>query len=56
VGRAAQDLGGWLEPFLAPLGHKKRRTWAPLYLRGLLGPSARESLQPMSACLGLSRA
>ena len=54
MGRAAQDLGGWLEPFLAALGHKKRRTWAPLYLRGLLGPSARKSLQPMSACLGLS--
>jgi len=54
MGRAAQDLDSWLEPFLAALGHKKRRTWAPLYLRGLLGPSERKSLQPMSACLGLS--
>ena len=50
----AQDLETWLEPFLAALGHKRRRTWAPVYLRGLLGPSARKSLQPMAASLGLS--
>jgi SRSO17 transposase len=54
MGRATQDLDTWLEPFLAALGHKKRRTWAPLYLRGLLGPGERKSLQPMAACLGLS--
>ena len=54
MGRAMQDLDVWLEPFLATLGHKKRRLWAPLYLRGLLGPSERKSLQPMAASLGLS--
>jgi SRSO17 transposase len=54
MGTVAQDLDAWLEPFLAVLGHKKRRGWAPLYLRGLLGPSRRKSLQPMAACLGLS--
>src|SRR3712207_6463642 len=48
------DLDRWLEPFLAALGHKKRRGWAPTYLRGLLGPSERKSLQPMAASLGLS--
>src|SRR3712207_5692621 len=48
------DLDRWLEPFLAVLGHKKRRNWAALYLRGLLGPSERKSLQPMAASLGLS--
>src|SRR3954466_6532982 len=48
------DLDRWLEPFLAVLGHKKRRSGAPLYLRGLLGPSERKSLQPMAASLGLS--
>jgi SRSO17 transposase len=53
MGRAVLDLDIWLEPFLAALGHKKRRLWAPLYLRGLLGPSERKSLQPMAACLGL---
>src|SRR5215203_7081212 len=54
MGRAAQDLDAWLEPFLDVVGHKKRRTWAPLYLRGLLGPGERKSLQPMAARLGLS--
>src|SRR5215208_1006604 len=54
MGRALQGLDAWLEPFLAALGHKKRRGWAPLYLRGLLGPSERKSLQPMAACLRLS--
>jgi SRSO17 transposase len=53
MARGTQDLDSWLEPFLAALGHKKRRLWAPLYLRGLLGPSERKSLQPMAACLGL---
>jgi SRSO17 transposase len=54
MGCTMSDLDSWLEPFLAALGHKKRRLWAPLYLRGLLGPSERKSLQPMAACLGLS--
>ncbi len=54
MGRAVPDLDSWLEPFLGALGHKRRRLWAPLYLRGLLGPSERKSLQPMAACLGLS--
>src|ERR671926_526210 len=48
------DLDRWLEPFLEVLGHKRRRSWAPLYLRGLLGPGERKSLQPMAARLGLS--
>src|SRR3954463_6475693 len=54
MGRAIQDLDVWLELFLAAPGHRKRRGWAPLYLRGLLGPSERKSLQPMAASLGLS--
>src|ERR671932_2759745 len=51
---AGGDLDRWLEPFLEVLGHRKRRLWAPLYLRGLLGPSERKILQPMAASLGLS--
>jgi len=47
------DLDVWLTPFLAVLGRKTRRTWAPFYVRGLLGPSERKSLQPMAAQLGL---
>ena len=54
MGRTMQDLDRWLAPFLAAVGHKKRRLWAPLYLRGLLGPSERKSLQPMAASLSLS--
>ena len=50
---AGGDLDRWLVPFLDALGHKKRRTWAPLYLRGLMGPGERKSLQPMAARLGL---
>ena len=47
------DLDAWLAPFLAVLGRKTRRTWAPLYVRGLLGPGERKSLQPMALQLGL---
>jgi SRSO17 transposase len=47
------ELDGWLGPFLAALGHGKRRLWAPAYLRGPLGPGERQSLQPMAARLGL---
>ena len=50
----ARDLETWLVPFLAVMGRKTRRTWAPLYLRGLLGPGERKSLQPMATRLGLS--
>ena len=46
------ELDGWLAPFLAVPGHRKRRSWAPAYLRGLLGPGERKSLQPMAARLG----
>ena len=47
------DLDRWLTPFLEVMGRKTRRSWAPLYLRGLLGPGERKSLQPMAARLGL---
>jgi SRSO17 transposase len=48
-----RDLDGWLEPFLDVMGRKTRREWAPFYVRGLLGPGERKSLQPMAARLGL---
>ncbi len=50
---AGSDLDGWLTLFLGALGHIGWRTWAPLYLRGLLGPGERKSLQPMAARLVL---
>ena len=48
-----EELDGWLEPFLVVLGHGKRRSWAPVYLWGLLGPGERKSLQPMASRFGL---
>ena len=54
VGDRLADLDRWLEPFLSVLGRKTRRTWAPFYLRGLLGPGERKSLLPMAERLGLS--
>ena len=53
VGDRVLDLDVWLAPFLAVLGRKTRRTWAPFYLRALLGPGERKNLQPMAARLGL---
>jgi SRSO17 transposase len=53
-GGSAADLDRWLSPFLAVMGRKTRRAWAPLYVRGLLGPGERKSLQPMATRLGLS--
>lgn len=50
----AVDLDTWLAPYLTAMGRKTRRHWAPLYLRGLLGPGDRKSLQPMAERLGLS--
>jgi hypothetical protein len=54
VDDAGRALDAWLAPFLEVMGRKTRRTWAPLYLRGLLGPSERKSLQPMAAQSGLA--
>jgi len=50
---AGCDLDVWLTPFLEVLGRKTRRAWAPFYVRGLLGPGERKSLQPMALQLGL---
>ena len=44
-----QSLAAWLAPFLEALGHKVRQRWAPVYVRGLLGPGERKSVQPMAA-------
>jgi SRSO17 transposase len=42
------ELGRWLAPFLARLGHKARRQMCPLYITGLIGPGDRKSVQPMA--------
>jgi SRSO17 transposase len=41
------DFERWLEPFLGALGHKVRRKWAPVYLRGLIAPGERKSIEPL---------
>ena len=45
------ELADWLDPFLNALGHKARRRWAGVYIRGLLGRTERKSVQPMAADL-----
>lgn len=42
-------LDAWLEPFLAALPRAAQRRWAPLYVRGLLLPGERKSVEPMAA-------
>jgi SRSO17 transposase len=43
-----EELGRFLRPFLARLGHKARRRMCPLYVSGLIGPGDRKSIQPMA--------
>ena len=47
------DLEAWLTPFVGAMGRSTRGRWAPLYVRGLLGPDGPKSVQPMAARLGL---
>lgn len=39
----------WVEPFCGAFRHKAQRRWAPVYLRGLLAPGERKSVEPMAA-------
>ena len=43
------ELERWLAPFLAALVRPEQRRWAPLYLRDLLLPGERKSVEPMAA-------
>jgi SRSO17 transposase len=43
-----EDFQEWLEPFLAVFKRSEQRSWAPLYLQGLIGPGARKSVEPMA--------
>lgn len=49
----AQELDEWLAPFLDALRHTSLRRWAPLYVRCLLGPGDRKSIQLMAARVSL---
>jgi SRSO17 transposase len=43
------ELERWLAPFLERLRRQAQRRWAPLYLKGLLLPGERKSVEPMAA-------
>src|SRR3954467_9437495 len=43
------ELRRWLEPFLARLRREEQRRWAPFYLKGLILPGERKSVEPMAA-------
>ena len=42
------ELRQWLRPYLAVLPRRTHRHWMPRYLEGLLGPSARKSMEPIA--------
>lgn len=46
--RWEQELERWLGPFLARLRRKAQRHWAPFYLKGLILPGERKSIEPMA--------
>ena len=43
------ELERWLEPFLGRLRRQAQRRWAPFYLKGLILPGERKSVEPMAA-------
>jgi SRSO17 transposase len=43
------ELERWLAPFLVRLRRKAQRHWAPFYLKGLILPGERKSVEPMAA-------
>ena len=44
-----EELARWLEPFLGRLRRREQRRWAPVYLKGLILPGERKSVEPMAA-------
>src|SRR3954465_12376421 len=49
--RWEDELERWLEPFLQRLRRQAQRRWAPFYLKGLILPGERKSVEPMAARL-----
>ena len=44
----AGRLRAWLQPFLKVPGDKHRYRWPEVYLKGLLAPLQRKSVQPLA--------
>jgi SRSO17 transposase len=47
--RRQAQFDRWFAPFSDAFQHRVRRTWAPLYVRGLIAPGDRKSVEPMVA-------
>ncbi|MRG98503.1 hypothetical protein GF068_42305 [Polyangium spumosum] len=47
--RWEREFDSWLLPFLHEFGYPSQQKWAPIYMRGLLGPGDRKSIEPMAA-------
>src|SRR5215213_3988768 len=47
--RWEREFDRWLAPFWAALGDSRRERWGPVYVRGLLGPGERKSVEPLVA-------
>ena len=43
------ELERWLAPFVAGLRRQAQRRWASFYLKGLILPGERKSVEPMAA-------
>ena len=43
-----REFDRWLAPFWAALGDTRRRRWGPVYVRGVLGPGDRQSVEPLA--------
>lgn len=51
--QSVEAFGAFLEPLVARLGRSERRAGAALYVRGLLLPGERKSVEPMAERLGV---
>lgn len=43
-----KEFERWLEPFLTAFRHTAQQRWAPVYLKGLIEPGRRKSVEPMA--------
>ena len=49
--RLQAQFDRWFAPFDDAFRHKVRRVWAPLYVRGLIAPGDRKSVEPIASRL-----
>ena len=47
--RSHTQFTRWFAPFDEALRHKVRRKWAPVYVRGLIAPGERKSVEPLAS-------